>query len=453
MGKRIQQRVLFEGLYDKPASVEFTQPHQSSDGGVILLDAIDQKLKLSTRLTSAVREWRQSGKVVHSLEELIRHRVFAIACGYPDGCEAGRLRHDPALRLVCHQRAEALASQPTLSRFENGVRRTDLLRMGYALTDTVIDAQRRNRKPRKVRRITIDMDPTEDPTYGDQQLTFFNAFYDNWCYLPMITTIQFDHEPEQFLVAPVLRPGNAPGSMGALGILKRLLPRLQTAFPRAEIFVRMDGAFSTPEVFTWLEKTRLHYVVNMAKNSVLGRFSEPLMKRVRRSVESSGVTQREFGEAMYQALTWSHPRRAIIKAEVIALEGRDPRDNPRFVITNLPWTPQRTYRFYAARGDMENRIKELHDGLRFDLTSCSSFLANQLRNLLTAAAYVLFQQLRHEARNTSCASAQVSTLRERLIKLGARIVESVRRLVIAAPEAYPWYPAWRTVALRLGATP
>jgi len=453
MGKQSQQAVLFKDLYDKPVSVEFTQPKQSSDGGVVLLDAIDKKLGLTARVVGALRDFRQAGKVIHGLEELVRQRIFAIACGYPDCDEAGRLRHDPAMKLVCRQRDHALASQPTLSRFENSVRRTDLLRMGYALTDTVIQGERRKRKPRKVRRITIDMDPTEDPTYGDQQLTFFSSFYDNWCYLPMITTIQFDREQEQFLVAPVLRPGNAPGSLGALGVLKRLVPRLRAAFPRAEIYVRMDGAFATPEVFAWLELHALHYVVNMARNSVLEAFAEPLLKRVRRMAKQSNAAERELGEARYRALKWDRPRRAIIKAEVVALEGRGLRDNPRFVITNLPWTPERVYRFYTARGDMENRIKELHDGLRFDLTSCTSFLANQLRNLLTAAAYILFQQLRYEARRTDCAQAQVPTLRERLIKIGARIVESVRRIWIGSPEACPWYATWRQVALRLGAAP
>lgn len=453
MAQRKQQRVLFPELLDKPVSVEFTQPTQTSDGGVILLKALDQRMGLTRSMTMAIRDPRQRGKIVHELWTLVQQRVFAIACGYPDQDHAARLAQDPALKLVCERRDGTLASQATLSRLENAVRRVDLLRMAYSLTDTVIECERQKRGGCRVRRIVIDMDSTADPTYGDQQLTFFNAYYDDWCYQPMLTTVSFDEDPEQFQVAPVLRPGNAKGSAGATAILKRLVPRLRRVFPRAKIYVRMDGAFATPQVLAWLEANDLGYVVNMGKNSVLEAKAEPLMKEVRRAAKESGRTSTQFGEARYKAGKWKHERRAVIKAEVTVLEGREPRDNPRFVITNLAWSPKKVYRFYAMRGDMENRIKELHDGLRFDLTSCPSFLANQFRNLRTAAAYALYQQLRQVARRTECVRAQVWTLRERLIKIGVRIKESVRRIVVEAPESFPGYRVWRELAMRLGASP
>lgn len=449
------QGVLFAGLFDKPLSVEFTRPGQSSDGGVLLLKAVDEKLKLTQRLATALHDRRQPGKVIHATTEMVRERVFGIACGYPDGNDAAKLSDDPMMRLLCHGTAtdeKTLASQPTLSRLENAVRRTDLLRMGYALTDTVI-ARERTRRRGRVKQITIDMDPTEDPTYGGQQLTFFNAYYDNYCYLPMLTTLQFDGEPEHVMVAPVLRPGNAKGSLGAIALLKRLLPRIRAAFPGARIFVRMDGAFATPEVLAWLEAERLLYVVNMAKNAVLKRFAESLMKQVRREVKTSGRTEKRYGEAMYRAGKWSVARRAVIKAEVVVLEGREPRENPRFIITNLRWAPKRVYRFYAGRGDVENRIKELHYGLAFDRTSCTSFLANQFRILLAAAAYTLYQQLRRDAAGTDCARAQVWTLRDRLIKIGVVVRESVRRILVEGPLAFPWFGTWRHIAFRLGASP
>lgn len=451
MGRQKRQPVLFEKLYDKPAVVEFTRPRQTSDGGVILLDAVNKKMGLIARLAQAIRDRRQRGKVIYDIESLLRERIFGIACGYPSGNDAGHLAHDPALKMVCNQRGGRLASQPTLSRFENGVTRTDLYRLALALTDTVIDYQRRKRIARKVRRITIDMDPTEDPTYGDRQLTFFNAYYDNWCYLPMITTIQFGDEAEQVQVAPMLRPGNAKGSLGAIGILKRLLPRLRKAFPFAAIYVRMDGAFATPEVLHWLENEHLLYVVNMAKNSVLKAEAEPLMKKARKLARQTDHTATLYGETQYKAGKWKKPRRAVIKAEVVALEGRELRDNPRFVITNLDLIPLNVYRYYRERGDAENRIKELHYDLRFDLTSCTSFLANQLRNLLTAAAYTLYQELRYEARRTELARAQVGTLRERLIKVATTIKESVRRIVLQMPEPFAWYDTWTRLARSLGA--
>lgn len=453
MARQKRQPVLFKDLYDKPVSVEFTGPRQTSDGGVILLDAMDKKMGLIKGITQAIRDPRQRGKITYDIEALVRERIFAIACGYPSCDDADRLANDPALKLVSNLRDGRLASQPTLSRFENEVRRTDIFRIALAITDTVIDCERRKRIVRKVRRITLDMDPTEDPTYGDQQLTFFNAYYDNWCYLPMITTIQFGDEAEQYQVAPVLRPGNAKGSLGAIGILKRLVPRLRKTFPNATLCVRMDGAFATPEVLAWLEANDLLYLVNMAKNSVLKADAEPLMKKVRTLAKETGRTATLYSETQYKAGKWQQARRAVIKAEVVVNDKRELRDNPRFVITNLSLIPKNLYRYYRERGDAENRLKELHYGLRFDLTSCTSFLANQLRNLLTGAAYALYQQLRYAARRTELARAQVGTLRDRLIKVGTVIKESVRRIVLEMPETFAWYATWTRLAQGLGAVP
>jgi hypothetical protein len=452
MKEKNQQGVMFEDLLDKPVSVEFTAPDQSSDGGVLLLKGIDRKMGLTERLAGALREVRQRSKVRHQIVEMLQERIWGIACGYPDANDAAHLAKDRAMQLACERGREPLASQPTLSRFENRVTRTDLLRLAYAFTDAVLDRERRKRQGKKVRRITVDMDSTEDRTYGGQQLTFFNAFYDNWCYLPMVTTLQFAQEKEHYLVAPLLRPGNAPGSLGALSILKRLVPRLRAAFPEAAILVRMDGGFASPEVLAWLEAHRITYVVNMAKNSVLKGLAESWMPAVRQRAQETGHTEKAYGEAQYQAGKWKHPRRVIIKAEVAVLSGREPRDNPRFVITNLPWSPRKVYGFYSDRGDVENRIKELKDGLRFDLTPCPSFRANQFRNLLVAAAYGLLQQLRYEARSTRCEKAQVWTLRERLLKVAVVIRESVRRILFEAPRAYAWLTTWRAVAVRVGAT-
>lgn len=449
-----QQSVLFDGVARKPVSVVFDRPAQSSDAGAILLGAIDQRLRLAERLAGCIPDRRQPHKVDHALVDLFRERIFAIACGYPDCNDATRLADDPVLKLVCQRdpnSGNALASQPTLSRFENARSRTDLLRIAYELTDIVISEERRRRRANKVRRITIDMDPTDDPTYGEQQLTFFNTHYDNYCYLPMVTTIQFDGEAEQILVAPVLRPGSATGSLGAISILKRLLPRLHRAFPRAQFRVRADGAFATPEFLDWLEAKDLEYLVNMPKNSVLNKLAEPLMNEVRARAEKTQHTETAFAEGLYQSGTWKHQRRVIIKAEVVALEGRPLRDNPRFVVNNLRNSPKATYRLYAQRGDMENRIKELHDGLDFDRTSCTAFLANQFRNLLTAAAYVLYQQLRRSAAGTDLAHAQVQTLRERLIKIGTTVLESVRRVVLQCPESFPWFTSWQKIAFACGA--
>ena len=232
---------LFPELCNKLVVARFDEERGSSDGGAVLLQAIDKRIGLTARLTGALRDDRQAGKVVHHLDELVAQRVFAIACGYPDGNDSARLGDDPVHKLLVGRdpvAGEALASQPTISRFENSVSRGELYRMGETLAEVVIERQRKRLRG-KARTITIDLDPTEDPTYGEQQLTFFNGFYDNWCYLPMMGFVSFDSESEQYLVASVLRPGNAPDKRGAIAILHRLLARLRPAFSKARYRVRL----------------------------------------------------------------------------------------------------------------------------------------------------------------------------------------------------------------------
>jgi len=213
------QSVLFPDLFRRPVVARFDQRHGSSDGGAILLKACDNRLRLTERLANGIVDARQSGKIEHTIGELVRQRLYAIACGYPDGNDAARLGEDPIQKLMVGRdpiEGATLASQPTLSRFENSVRRADLYRMGETLAECVIE-RHRQRLGRGVRHITIDLDPTDDPTHGAQQLTFFNAHYDTWCYLPVAGFLTFNDEPEQYLFAYVLRPGNAPASRGAIG--------------------------------------------------------------------------------------------------------------------------------------------------------------------------------------------------------------------------------------------
>ena len=448
-----KQSVLFENLFKKAVTVKFDQDHASSDGGAVLLKACDQKLKLSTTLASCLSDDRQQSKVTHSVEELFRQRLFAIACGYADGNDAARLAGDPVMKLLAGRDPLAggsLASQPTLSRFENAARPRDMLRLSEALADAVITRHRRRKK--RVRRITIDFDPTDDPTHGAQQLAFFNRFYDTSCYLPLAGFLTFDDEVEQYLFCFVLRAGNVAAKHGAIGVLKRLLPRLRRAFPGARLRIRLDAGFSGPELYEFFETQKLEYVVGMAKNAWLTSLAEPLMAEARSDFEAVQQTSRRYGECAYQAGSWSHQRRVIVKAEVTAHSGREPKDNPRFLVTNLKTTPRHVYEaVYCARGDVENRLKELKLGLEIDRTSCTSFLANQLRVLLTAAAYVLMQELRLKARRTGCARAQVGTLRLRLLKLGAWIESSVRRIVIHLPVGTPFADDWRRIACSVGA--
>jgi len=448
MAQNTTQTVFFADLFSKPVVASFDQPDSSSDGGAILLKAIDDRLRLTERLAQCIQDDREPGKIRHSIFDLLRQRVYGIACGYSDCNDASRLADDPIQKLLVDRdplEGDSLGSQPTLSRFENSVSSKDLFMMGSELADIVIE-QHAKRLGGKARLITIDLDPTDDPTHGAQQLTFFNGHYDSFCYLPVVGTLQFDGEKEKYLFTVILRPGNAHASLGARGILIRLLTRLRDAFPKTRFRVRLDGGFATPAILDYLEFEQVEYVVGMPGNPRLEKRAQRLMGKVRMRSRASGKTETLFGETLYAAKTWSHRRRIIIKAEVVRFPGRDPKNNERFVITNLRDKPESVYEIYRGRGDAENRIKELHHGLEIDRTSCMSFLANQLRVLMTAAAYVLMQEIRRNAVGTDLATAQVTTLRERLFKIAAWVESSARRVVIHFPVKFGWLNCWKHIA-------
>ena len=450
------QGVCSPDLAAKPLHVELSEEHSSSDGGGVLLKGIDQALGLTEGLAGCLRDPRQPGKIGHSFQELLRQRVFAIALGHPDANDARELSDDPVHKLLLDRdpvHGDALASQPTLSRFENTVETTDLYRMADVLADTVIERHRR-RLGKRCRLITLDFDPTDDPTHGQQELSFFHGYYDSYCYLPLIGTMVFGDEAEQYLLCAVLRPGNSSASVGLVAILRRVLAKLETAFPKVRIRVRLDGGFGSPEVLDFLDAAGVEYVVGLQATKPLKRRARRALGTARRLSRESDETAHIFGDTLYQTKhTWPHKRRVVYKAEVVRLEGREPKDNERFVVTNLKQSPKYVYRIYTNRGDPENRIKELKNDLAIDRTSCSRFLANQFRVLLTAAAYVLMQELRFRARHTDCARAQVGTLRLRLFKLAAWVEVSVRRIVIHLPRRFPGRRAWLRIATSVGALP
>lgn len=449
----VPQTALFPDLCSKAVVAAFDQPHASSDGGAVLLKAVDHRLGVIDALTEAMRDPRDPAKVTHTIRDLVAQRVFGIACGHPDGNDGDALADDPIHKLLLDRDpldGQRLASQPTISRFEQTATPGGLYRMAEALADTVIGRHRR--RCRRARRITIDVDVTADPTHGAQQLTFFNGFYDTWCYLPLVATLTFDDESRQYLVAAILRPGNVSATIGVHGLLRRLIPKLWRAFPHARVRVRLDAGFAAPAIFNELEAAGVEYVVAMPKNSVLEALAEPHVAPLRPDVTRTHETATAYAEAAYQAGTWSQTRRVVIKAEVVWHHDREPRDNPRFVITNLRQSPEWIYtQIYCARGDSENRLKELHHALAFGRTSCTRFWANQLRVTLTAAAYVLLQDLQLRADRTALAGAQVPRLRLALITIGVHVVRSVRRLVLHFPQSHPDQRAWIALAQQLGA--
>lgn len=457
MEERSATPILFSDLFNKPVVVTFDEPHTSSDGGAILLKAVDLKLGLTDVFAEQIEDTRQPWKVQHGIKELVEQRVFGIASGYADCNDAARLADDPLMKLLAGNEHDdgTLASQPTLSRFENSIDYLTLFRIGCELGQRVIDHQKKRRKgKRKPKRITIDIDPTDDPTHGQQLFTFFNAHYDNWCYLPLAVFITFDDEPEQYLVAAILRAGNAHATLYTPCVLQRLVEALREAWPDVKIRVRLDGGFASPHIFNLLELLRVEYLVAMAKNSRLNESAEPLMEEARRRQEETGQTARVFGECRYGARSWQgQQRRVIIKAEVVAAPGCLPRDNCRFVVTNMRHKPKRVYQHYRDRGDAENRIKELQQqGVQIDRTSCTSFAANAFRVLLAAAAYMLIQAMRERITDPKLKRSQVWTLRERLFKVAARVKITCRGIRIALPETFAWAEVFAQVARAFGAT-
>jgi hypothetical protein len=471
MAESTRQSVLFADHFSKPLTVQFNGEEQSSDGGLVLLGALDRGLGLSARLVRCLTDPRQGLKVRHGLPELFRQRVFSIAAGYADGNDSAVVGDDPVMKEVCGRGAdgERLASQPTLSRFENawvtgkhGDRRSrarEVVAMTRELEDFVIERHQK-RLGRRAKLVTIDLDPTDDPTHGQQAFTFFNGHYDTWCYLPQLGFLSFNNEPDQFLFHTRLRPGNATAVRGAFPLLRRTVTKVRAAFPKATIRVRLDGGFANPRTFALLEELGVEYIVGLAGNKRLDRFAARFRRKARELQKATGKAEQVFGELLYRPkkkakkkpwLSWPHRRRVVVKAEVVTLEGSEPRENTRYVVTNLALPPEAVYEIYRGRGNSENRIKELHHGLEFDRTSCSGFLGNQLRLLETATAYVLFQELRLRLSRTTLARAQVSTLRDRLLKVGATVIRSVRRIVLRFPAAYPWQELWRGVARKVGA--
>ncbi len=429
MTKDSSESALFEGLFNKPVVSKFDSELRTSDGGASLLGAVDRRTKLTETLCAGLLDGRDQSRVEHSYLELFRQRVFSIALGYPDGNDSARIGHDPAMKLLCGRApsdSSSLASQPTLSRFEHGLTAREVVGLGRRLERLVI--KRVRTRHAHARLITIDLDPSVDPTHGQQPFSFFHGHYDTYCYLPMFGFLSVDGEPEQYLFHARLRPGLSKEIRGTLALLRRTVERLRRSFKKARIRVRLDAGFACPQLFDVLDELRVEYIVAMPENPVLARKAHRHMHAARSLTECFEATTTFYGECRYKTRSWSRERRVIFKAEVLHADGKPPKSNARYVVTNLRHGPERAWQIYCQRGDSENRIKELKNDLEIDRTSCSSFVANQVRVLLTATAFVLFQELRAAQRGTAFARCTVATLRIRLLKIGATITESCRRI-------------------------
>jgi len=436
-------QLTFESLFSKEVVADFAGGRITSDAGGLLLRELDQRYRVTEKVAGCLQDLRESHKVKHDLLTLVRQRLFAIAQGYEDNNDAVTLARDPVFKIMAGRAPESsedLASQPTLSRFENRVTSKDLRRLSDWLLKLYLKT---HPGPRKV--IILDMDATDDPTHGQQQLSFFHGYYEEHMYHPLLV---FDGRTG-FPLAAVLRPGNTHASHGALAVLKRLIKKLKKAYPGALILFRADAGFAVPALYRYLERQEVRYVIGFITNNRVVELAGPLLKKAQAAYQATGEKQRLFTAFSYQAESWTRPRRIIAKVEYTRLGA-----NQRFVVTNLVRNPQFVYDdLYVLRGDMENRIKELKLDLKADRLSCHRFLANQFRLLLHTAAYVLFWLLRRHLQGTELATAQVNTLRLKLFKIGARIRETSRRIWVHLASGYPYRDLLAGVLQNLRASP
>ena len=422
-------------LEDKAILVDFDGGRLSSDGGLVLLNDPDEQLGLTRDLAAVLRDSRDPRRVTFTLHDLLKQRVLQIAAGYEDANDANTLRHDPIFKLLLGRLPDSgasLASQPTISRFENRVSRTELYRLARVFVDQFIASYD---QPPKL--IVLDFDETEDPAHGEQEQVRYDGYYGGYCFLPLhvyeglsgrlITTI---FKAKRFSAAQML------------AVLKRLVKHLRHAWPDTLIIVRGDSHFAYPEVMQWIEaQAHLHYVTGLTSNAVLKKLAHEVVEQAKRAYERAGSKVTRFHSTRYQAGTWSHPRRVVIKVEV-----GEQGVNTRFVVTDLEQARTKVlYRhIYCARGQMENEIKDHKRYLKSDRTSCHRFEANQFRVFLHSAAYVLLDTFRREVlKGTPWARATLETIQLRLLKLGARIQELTDRIKISLPSSCPVAPVLR----------
>lgn len=435
---------------ERPVEVAFDAPETSSDGGALLLRAMDDRLGLSARLAASLADDRAPARVRHGRLEQVRQRLYQIALGYEDCNDADALRRDPLLKTACDRlpdEEEGLSSQPTLSRFENAADGPALRRLLARLEEDYVAGL-----PEDAETVVLDIDSTDDPTHGAQQMTFFHGFYDQYMYHPLLV---FDGERGD-LIAAILRPGNAHAARGALGVLRRLIRGIKRRLPNCSVLVRGDSGFCVPRVLRGLERLDaefggVDYLFGIAKNPVLLRLAAPGMERAAALRREGREHVREFAALAYAAESWERGRRVILKAE----HGeRGP--NPRFVVTTLEgFAPGLVYDAYCERGRCENRIKDFKRALASDRLSCPRLAANFFRLLLHAAAYRLMHALRTLAGEVSAelARLQFDTLRLKLLKVAATVSQSVRRILVRLPRAFPLAAPFREVLRRAGAPP
>jgi hypothetical protein len=420
-----------------PLEASFNGGRMTSDGGLLWLDQAEHGLGLCAAFAACIPEWRR-GPVRHRLETLVRQRVFQIACGYEDQDDADTLRTDPLLKLVCGQLPQTgqdLASQPTFSRLENAVDRRACYRLALALGEVYLRERERDGIPTH---IILDLDGTDDPTHGAQEGSAYHGYYRQHMLHPLLV---FDGETGQ-LITVVLRPGNTHGSAGVVAVLKRVVRVLRARWPNVRIEIRMDSGGAVPAIYDWCEHEGIAYTIGLITNPRLTVLAAPLVAEAQRQRAAKGTEKvRLLGETVYQAASWDHPRRVVIKAEALP---KGP--NIRFVVTSRPDPPEALYDWYVDRGEAETWIKDLKGGCGADRLSDHRFWANQFRLLLHAAAYWLLDTVRRWLVARHVERMQLATLRLRVLKIGGRVAQFRDRVCLRLASSHPGQPLWDSLA-------
>ena len=409
----------------KKVTAAFDAGQISSDGGVLLLAGADKRLDLIDTLAALIPDHRDPALITHTMSDILRARIFAIACGYPDADDLDDLRKDPAFKPACGRLPESgddLASQPTMSRRENAPDLRTLIRLSRGMVDLWCKSFRRPPKA-----ITLDIDDTADTVHGHQQLSLFNAFHDERCFMP----VHVYDTASGHCVLTILRPGKTPDGTEVRGHLRRLVRRIRRHWPKTVITIRGDSHYGRREAMEWCEQNGVQYVFGLAGNKAL----EALVKAETQAVDArwAGASElavlRDYTETLYAAETWKSRRRIVARIEA-TYQGLD----TRYVVTNISHCgAQWLYdSLYCARGQAENLIKRHQSQPASDRTSCRSPLANQMRLTLHTAAYRLMRTLRDAIpRPQVLASGEFSTIRLRLLKIAVRVKETASRIRLA----------------------
>jgi hypothetical protein len=433
-----QERFSFAPHFSRQVSAQFSAQRVSGDGGALLLRQVDRKLNLLSRMAGCFADGRDPERIEHTVEEMLSQRVHALALGYEDLNDHEQLRTDPLLAVLAGKRdVEApLAGKSTLNRLELAGRTPRYHKISYSadgLDRLLVDIYLESHSAAP-QRIVLDLDATDIPVYGHQPERFFHGYYDSYCYLPL-----YIFAGDQ-LLSVRLRPANRDASAGAVEEVRRIVAQIRQRWPEVQIVLRGDSGFCREELMAWCEadENKVDYVFGLARNKRLGKIIGTEIHQARMLHQTTGKAARIFAQFSYQTRkSWSRGRRVVAKAEFL-----DKGENPRFIVTSLPedrWPAQDLYeKFYCARGEMENRIKE-QMCLFADRLSTQQMKANQLRLYFSAFAYTLIEALRRLAlKGTEWAEAQVDTLRLKLLKIGAIVRISVRRVLLQLSAAYPW---------------